>query len=361
MPYNTYIEIILSYFTSMDIAKLRLYLKDDFTYQDTTKEIFLSEIASIFDAHKNSGDTKLIIYKGACGSKICENCGKKGFRFVGNHFNNYIDLLFETEGDDIKDIYSCEQFKPDVEIADLGTRAYIYINHDDRLSFIKTPEYWSKVHAANVAYSEIITTPPTQLDFEELNSWVNKYIDLNARIGNYDLFNPSMRWTPFSRLYSDLMKIVICESKYLNDFIEANYLTFKIETEQSLIDWLLKYEAIYEDAPIFLTYQFVKEDGSYKWNNGNPILFHGEIFLETFSFIEFYQAKYEKLMHKYSTYTQSEELEYCSKQSFEKKRFDIFSLRFHLDRREALEKSGVNIPLYINQESKSEHKMQQIR
>ena len=354
MPYITYSETILSYFTSMDIAKLHLYLKDDYTYQDTTKEIFLIEMASIFEAHKNSGDTELLFYKGACGSQICDNCGKKGFRFVGNHSNNYIDLLFETEGDDIKDIYSCEQFKTDVKIADLGTRAYIYINHDDRVSFIQTPEYWFKVNAAKAAYLEIITTPPTQLDFEELNFWVTKHADLNARIGNYDLFKPSMRWTSFSRLYSDLMKIVSCESKYLNNFIEANYLITKIENEQHLIDWMLKYEVIFEDVPMFLTYQFEKQDdGGYKWNNLNPILFHGEIFLETFSFLEFYQAKYEELMNKYSTYTQSEELEYRSKQSFEKKRFDIFSLKFHLDRRQALEKSGVNIPLYINQECKS--------
>jgi len=337
----------------MDIDNLRLCLKDEHSYQDTTKETFLNEVESIFEAHKNSGDTELLFYKGACGSQICDNCGKKGFRFVGNHSNNYIDLLFETDGDDIKDIYSCEQFKSDVEINDLGTRAYIYINHDERVSFIKTPEYWSKVHAAEAAYSEIITTPPTHLDFEELNFWVTKHADLNARIGNYDLFKPSMRWTPFSRLYSDLMKIVICESKYLNDFIEANYLASQFESEQNLIDWMLKYEVIYEDAPMFLTYQFEKQDdGGYKWNNQNPILFHGEIFLETFSFLKFYQTNYEELMNKYSTYTQSEELEYRSKQSFEKKRFDIYSLRFHLDRRQALEKSGVNISLCINHESK---------
>lgn len=346
---NNYTQTILGYFTSMDIAKLRLYLKDDCTYQDTSKEMFLKEVASIFDAHKNSGDTELLIYKGACGSQLCENCGKKGFRFVGNHSRNYTDLLFVTDGDDIKDIYSCEQFKTDAETDDLGTRAYIYINHDDRVSFIKTPEYWSKVHAAKAAYSEIITTPPTHLNFEEFNFWVTTHADLNARIGNYDLFNPSMRWTPFSSLYSDLMKIVSCESKYLNDFIEANYLTSQIETEQTLIEWLLKYEVIYEDAPLYLTYQFVKEDGSYKWNNGNPILFHGDIFLETFSFLEFYQTNYEELMQKYTTYTDAEESEYRSKQSVDKKRFDIFSLRFHLDRRQALEKSGVNIPLYLNQ------------
>jgi hypothetical protein len=346
MNKHNYIQSILSYFSSLDIDNLRLYLKDEYSYQDTTKEIFLSRVNAIFEAHKDSGDTELIIYKGECGGKQCENCGKKGFRFVGNRSGNYMDLLFETEGDNIKDIYYCVQFKTDVEIENLGTKADIYINPDDQVAFIKTPEYWSKVHSANAAYSEIITTPPTLLDFEELNFWVTRHGDLNARIGQYDLFQPSMRWTPFSRLYSDLLEIVSYNSKYLNDFIEANYLTSQLETEQNLIDWMLKYEVIFEDGPLFLTYQFEKVDQYYRWNNLNPILFQGEIFLETFSFIEFYVSNYDKLMHKYSTYTESE---YRSKQSFGKKRFDIYSLRFHLDRRQALEKSGVYLPFFINQ------------
>jgi len=108
----------------MDIEKLRLYLKDKYTYEDTTKEKFLNEIEQIFEAHRNSGDTELIIYKGACaGSKICDNCGKKGYRFVGNHSKNYMDLLFEFEGDDIKDIYSCSYFETDVDIENLGIKA----------------------------------------------------------------------------------------------------------------------------------------------------------------------------------------------------------------------------------------------
>jgi hypothetical protein len=82
----------------MDIAKLRLQLKDDYTYDETTKEIFLNKIESVFEAQKNLGDTELIIYKGACAGKKCDNCGKKGYRFIGNHSRSYIDLLFENEG-----------------------------------------------------------------------------------------------------------------------------------------------------------------------------------------------------------------------------------------------------------------------
>lgn len=48
MKQNSYLKIILSHFNSMDIAKLRLYLKDEYTYQETTKEIFLMEVEKVF-------------------------------------------------------------------------------------------------------------------------------------------------------------------------------------------------------------------------------------------------------------------------------------------------------------------------
>jgi hypothetical protein len=69
MPHNTYKQRILSFFTSMDIDKLRIFLKDEYTYQNNTKDTFLNEIEDVFEAHKNSGDTELIIYKGACVKK----------------------------------------------------------------------------------------------------------------------------------------------------------------------------------------------------------------------------------------------------------------------------------------------------
>lgn len=113
----------------MDIANLRLHLKDEYRYQDTTKEIFLNEVEKIFEAYRYSGDAELIIYKGVCdGSNECDNCGKKGYRFVGNHSKNYMDLLFDVEGDDIKDIFDCLNLKTDVVIENLGLKADLDVN-----------------------------------------------------------------------------------------------------------------------------------------------------------------------------------------------------------------------------------------
>ena len=61
----------------MDIEKPPLF-KEEYTYQDITKEIFLNQLDKVFQARKNTGDTELIIYNGECAAtKMCDNCGKK--------------------------------------------------------------------------------------------------------------------------------------------------------------------------------------------------------------------------------------------------------------------------------------------
>jgi len=331
----------------MDIASLRLHLKDEFTYQDTTKEIFLKEIEAIFEANKNSGDTELLIYKGACAGKRCENCGMKGYRFVGNHSKNYIDLLFEIVGDDIKDIFSCSYFKPDVEIDGLGSRATIYFNEDDRISFIRTPDYWFKVYSASAAYNEIITKPPRRINFEELSYWVDKHSITDELIGSFDIFTSQMRWTPFSMLYDELKKIRTYIS-YYNEFLQANYFISQIKTEHELIDWMLANEALYEAATFDLKYSLVKEGEFYILERPNHIIFYGEEFDQTFSFIYFYKENYDNLLQKYNTYTAKEESKlYNNHKSGDD---DIFSLRFHLEKRKAMDAEGINLAFYINQE-----------
>ena len=263
-----------------------------------------------------------------------------------------MDLIFETEGEDIKDIYNCSEFKPYDEIENLRTNEGIYINEDDKVTFNKTPDYLAKVSLAEAAYSEIITIPPRQLNFKELSYWLDKHSLLNSGIGNYTVFESRMKWSPFSSLYTDLQEIRYYIRDHLEEMIKANSITDRIETEQDLIDWLFKYEVIYEKASIHLKCLFVKEDEYFKLlNNLNPILFHGEAFIETFSFIEYYHKHYDELFDKYGTYTKKEEKEVIHNPDSKVEYRQVFSLRFHLARRKAMEENGINIPLYLNQES----------
>jgi len=140
MDNGSYIQTILKAFSSMDIDILRNQLKDEYSYEETTKEIFLNEIDRFFRRRKNAEDSKLLIYEGKCNGKNCPNYGMKGYRFVGNHSRNYIDLVFITKKDDIINIFSCDNFYTDTEIEDIGIKVDININLDDKHSFDKTPE-----------------------------------------------------------------------------------------------------------------------------------------------------------------------------------------------------------------------------
>ena len=91
--YHNYLQSVLNYFATMDINNLRLYLKDEYPYQDTTKEIFLNKVSAIFKSCQKLKDTKLIIYKGKCGGRTCDNCGKPGYRFVGNISKNHFPSM----------------------------------------------------------------------------------------------------------------------------------------------------------------------------------------------------------------------------------------------------------------------------
>lgn len=348
---SCYLQTILKFFASLDIANLRHFLKEEYSYQETTKEIFLTEVESIFEAYKNSGNTELIIYKGACAGKRCDNCGKMGYRFVGNKSKNYFDLLFETEGDDIKDIYHCEQFKTFDQIEDLGARAKIEINLDDQVTFIKTPEYWSKVYAARTAWSEIITTPPRQIDYQDLCYWVDKNAVTDSLIGSYDINDETMNWTAFSSLYADLKEIRAYIARHIEDFSLANYLAKQIQSEQHLIDWLVKYEDIHAEASTIVKYCFVKGNGYFSLYAKNPILFYDTIFDETFRFIKYFQDHFDDVFLKYSTYTDQENSILYNTGGGRSHCTAVFSLKFHLAHRKAMEELGTDVPFYLNRRS----------
>ncbi len=349
---STYLQTILRCFASMEIDGLRLYLKEEYTYENTTKEIFLNQFESIFESHRASGDTELLLFPGACASHTCSNCGQRGYRLVGNNSKNYIDLIFELKGDDIIDIYSCMEFQSDTKIPDLESKADIYINLDDEVSFPKSPEYWAKVYAAQGAYNELITKPPRKLTFKEMTYWLSKHADLYERLGGFDVFSPQMRWSRFLMLYSDLREMNELISENLDQIRQANREQKQLRTEQEIVEWLLRYEEIHENGTVDLMFTIVKDGEEYYFDNTNLYLFKGEIFNETLEFFYSYQNHHEPLLKKYSIYTQEEEAQIYSEENFKEEKPDLYSLRFHLESRKKLEGMGVFLPYYLKKDDK---------
>ena len=344
---SSYIQTILNNFASMNIENLRLFLNEDILYQDTTKAVFLDQVESIFEAYKNSGDTQLLIYTGNCSSKPCGNCGKKGYRFLGNNSRNYLDLLFETTEDDITDIFYCRRFKTHVELDKLGVRGELEVNLDEQVTYEKTPEYWSKVYAANKAWSEIITTPPRVVNFDELEYWIEKNEVTDSLIGSYDFTEAQMKWTRFSTLYDNLRNIRAYISNHLDEFKQANLEARQIEKEQDLVDWIVKYEDIHESSSIDFKYNWIKDKQRYKLFPWNPLLLSDPIFDETFSFFKFFQEYFDDIFVKYSAYIDEENLILYNNGGSSSFGVSHFSLKYHLAYRKAQEEIGTEVPFYL--------------
>lgn len=341
-------ELIIEAFASMNIATLEILLDNAKTYQDASKEVFLEKVEELFLAHKNSGDDYLFSYPGKCGAENsrCDNCGKTGYRFVGNHSNHYFDFIFEIGRETVSDIYDCSRFETTETIENLECKASLDFDEDEKAYFVKTPAYLSKVSAAREAFSEIITTPPQLLDFEQLSYWVDKYAILSERIGEFDIFEPIMKWTPFVRLYSDLKEIKDYLNLNFKSIQNGNQYNKTLQTEQDYIDWIVNYYAIFDPAPSDLQYSLSLENSvvSCKIYNHTTLFFQGQEFLEAYHFFKKYETKNTELLKKYCVYNDAEYWEKWNDNNFKD---DLSNLNYHLQQRAALEKIGVEIPFYI--------------
>lgn len=357
MPATTYLQTILLSFTALDINRLRAYLKEEYTYGNTTKEFFLNEFESIFEAHRDSGDTELLLFPGACVSLTCSNCGQKGYRFVGNHSKNYFDLIFELEGDEITDIYACMEFKSDTKVQGLGTQADVYINIDDQIDFHKTPEYWAKVYAAQDAYNELVGQPLRKFNLQDVNYWLAKHADLYKRIGGYSVFNPPMKWNPFLSAYDSTRKLIKFVFDNLDEIRQANQSLAELKTEQETIDWLVKYEAISHSSSLDTLLERISDGGNIYYDKDNLFLFSSEEYQEVCSFYDSYLKYNYPLIEKYTIYTVEEELEMFTEENIRNEKPDLDSLRFHLESRKDLAELGFNLPFYLQDKDKSDEEI----
>ena len=347
MPKSSYLQTILNSFTTLDIKSLESHLKRNFTYEDTTADIFLREIGKIFNNAKQSGDTRLIIYEGKCGGTNCPSCGKKGYRFIGDRSLNYLDLIFDGEGDDITDIYTCQHFIAQDATISINYQHEFEIAQDEYVTFNNTPEYLAKVNAAMAAMDELVQTPPRVLIFEELSEWVEKHAPAYHLIGDFDISDPIMKWTPFISIYSDLESITRYIAHYYSEVSRGVLRIDSHTNEEQLLHWLTEHEEAGYGAPWVLKYTFIHKGDYYRWNDKSPIHFTGETFQKTIQFVEYYEQHYPEMFEKYTTRL-NEETSFLHNISTDEEIKRLYSLRYHLDKRKALEAEGVITPLYIN-------------
>jgi len=350
MDKKTYEEALLDCFIKLDIHGLKIILKEEYSYQDTSKEIFLQEIEQIFNANKNSGDTELLIYKGLCQGDGCINCSKGGYRFVGNVSKNYFDLLFIDGNNDITDIFQCSSFKTDIDCGEVNSSASIYINSDDKVSFQRTPSYEIKLNAALAAMEDINLDDFLEVETEEVKYWLEKHKYAYERIGSWDVFQPTMKWTPFIKLYGELESATNFFERYGLELSNRYDSKPKESDEAAMIGWILNNEAFYKLIPYELRYaDFLKPMFS-RTKSKVRITIKDSLYDILYAFSEFWDKNNDTLLEKFGIYTQEEIMEIYSDEQYQNNTDHIYSLRFHLDRRKESEEMGIKIPYYLSKQ-----------
>ncbi|MEY2702156.1 MAG: hypothetical protein RLY43_789 [Bacteroidota bacterium] len=109
IPLESQADAVLYFFQRMDISMLKLVLDDARTYQDFEKKEFLKKLDYAYTTLLDAGNTYLNRYAGFCNSEEC-NFKCKGYSFVGNVTNDYMDLILEIKNNKVTDIYECSKF-----------------------------------------------------------------------------------------------------------------------------------------------------------------------------------------------------------------------------------------------------------
>jgi hypothetical protein len=131
---HTHLGCVLYYIQRLDLEMVSDLLDDNRTYQDMKKEVFIEKLGIAFDTFRERGDTYLNRSEGFCNAPIC-NYKKNGYSLRGTCSHDFMDLIFETENDLIKDIYECTEFKCKNTCPQKGNRIMINLSHDDDLPF----------------------------------------------------------------------------------------------------------------------------------------------------------------------------------------------------------------------------------
>lgn len=134
---------IIHAITELDISKLEVLLDEDKTYQDTTKEMFISKLSEAFIKFKESKDDSLYFREGKCGSKLCKNRGCKGYTFIGNNSRLHMDLIFEESNNEIVDIYHCNDFSSS-EVRIKSMQVYINVKEDEKVAKELLPDLYEE-------------------------------------------------------------------------------------------------------------------------------------------------------------------------------------------------------------------------
>jgi hypothetical protein len=264
---------------------------------EVSKELFIKTLSIEFDKLKKQGVSKFEqVSKGSC-NKCYKGC--KGYTFLTKN-NDYLDLLFKEENNDIVDLFRCSDFK-NVDNLIKKNCIYFRFKKDESKNYNPSSHIFSLQKQVEVSVKEFEKFENKITDIDEFIFWFKDNKKLYNSVKNFD-WDYNFVW-PFLSIYitvenfNDLVNNHNSAKQALSEFDNSK--------EKSIIDWLIKYE----NTGIGVSRGYVKTEN---WKKTNLILFkNGETFFETGGEIKLYKnvlvdvKKYKEtigftdLYHKY--------------------------------------------------------------
>ena len=108
--FKTQLESVLFHIQNMEIDKASEFFDENREFEYFSKLIFFANLKNMVELFSQNGDTFLNINSGQCGDCECHNESGNGYRFIGNQTGNYMDFIFEMEGENVVAFYDCPSF-----------------------------------------------------------------------------------------------------------------------------------------------------------------------------------------------------------------------------------------------------------
>jgi hypothetical protein len=328
---NSGVTNLVNAISEMDSNALELILEDNFSYQDTTKTIFLEKLDEVFNEFKKE-DNKLIAYQGKCNSKECSNTNKNGFCFMGNKSGRYINFIVEeNENGSIKDLCTCHDFCTNEKVIDKNKEKMSYfIFFDEKVDFVQSPDYIYSNNKSISAIKELMQFNDAEILKEDIISWIKKYEDLYNTMDFADMFYKNL--APFYKCFGHILKIyefLLIEKEAsiaLQEFASVN-----VEDEMTVLRWLVKFEHFH--YKLILLHPNVVSEGSINSGRTNlhqdfNIYFKTEILKNCIGLEEVFDKYYYEKLNKYNTLSKEEQ---DNQIPFDDDYEKTSSLKYHLE------------------------------
>ena len=289
-------EAIVKYITEMNSDMVSLLLDDNKSYMDVPKETFVNKLEEIFQRLKNEENYQFSrVVKGYCNGGCTNGCGGYSFLTIDNQS---LDLLFQEEDDEIKDIYVCSLLHNEEQIDNKNTISISFYD-DEKTNYIPSSRYLSLQKQIDSVFFEFNKFKNNITDIDTFCIWSLQVNDLYDNINlkernSLKLTKSLLNLASSNDSIEDLIVYHPLAKKAMNDFKNLD-----ISNEPQIIEWVLKYE---KNELAYGNYKKVK---NWKKNNlilhslDNTIIIECSKYAESLYFSEIQTKYYWKIYKKY--------------------------------------------------------------